>query len=263
MCNLYSITKGQQAIRDLAGAMRDLTGNLPMLPGVFPDYSAPIVRTAGDGARELAMARWGMPSPAFAIAGKKTDPCVTNIRNVKSSHWRRWLGVESRCIVPFTSFAENEVLPDGSRPPVWFAFDDSRPLAFFAGIWTRWTSVRKVRKGETTNDLFGFLTTEPNATVGAAHAKAMPFGARGFRGSDAKTPLPQSFLQREDIAPAGRMNLKAQLTRGAQTAERERFDEELGGTVLDRSAPCVLGQTRGHEYERSVCRGRGGAHSSQ
>jgi hypothetical protein len=42
MCNLYSITKGQQAIRDLAGAMRNLTGNLPMLPGVFPDYSAPI-----------------------------------------------------------------------------------------------------------------------------------------------------------------------------------------------------------------------------
>jgi hypothetical protein len=69
MCNLYSITKGQQAIRDLAGAMRDLTGNLPMLPGVFPDYSAPIVRTAVDGVRELAMARWGIPSPTFAIAG--------------------------------------------------------------------------------------------------------------------------------------------------------------------------------------------------
>ena len=28
MCNLYSLTKGQQAIRDLAGAMRDITGNL-------------------------------------------------------------------------------------------------------------------------------------------------------------------------------------------------------------------------------------------
>jgi hypothetical protein len=59
------------------------------------------------------------------------------------------------------------------------------------------------------------------------------------------------------------MNLEAQLTRGAQTAERERLDEELGGAVLDRSAPCMLGQTRGHENERSVCRGRGGAHSSQ
>src|SRR6202453_2601890 len=67
MCTLYSITKGQQATRDLAGAMRDLTGNMPMLPGVFPDYSAPIVRNASDGVRELAMARWGVPSPVFAL----------------------------------------------------------------------------------------------------------------------------------------------------------------------------------------------------
>jgi putative SOS response-associated peptidase YedK len=72
MCNLCSITKGQQAIRDLAGAMRDLTGNLPMLPGVFPDYSAPIVRTAADGVRELAMARWGMRSPWSALKGRNS-----------------------------------------------------------------------------------------------------------------------------------------------------------------------------------------------
>jgi len=174
MCNLYSITKGQQAIRDLAGAISDRTGNLPLLPGVFPDYFAPIVRVAGDGVRELTMARWGMPSPVFALKGRNSDPGVTNVRNVASPHWRRWLGVESRCIVPFTSFAENEVLPDGSRPPVWFALDETRPLAFFAGIWTRWTSVRKVKEGETTNDLFAFLTTEPNAIVGAVHSKAMP-----------------------------------------------------------------------------------------
>ena len=60
------------------------------------------------------------------------------------------------------------------RPPVWFALDESRPLAFFAGLWTRWRSVRKVKEGETTNDLFGFLTTEPNAEVKAIHPKAMP-----------------------------------------------------------------------------------------
>ena len=34
--------------------------------------------------------------------------------------------------------------------------------------------MRKVKEGETTNDLFGFLTTEPNAEVGAVHPKAMP-----------------------------------------------------------------------------------------
>jgi putative SOS response-associated peptidase YedK len=84
------------------------------------------------------------------------------------------LGVESRCVVPFTSFSEHQVMPDGSRPPVWFAFGEDRPLAAFAGIWTRWTSVRKLKEGEVTADLFAFLTTEPNAEVGAIHPKAMP-----------------------------------------------------------------------------------------
>ena len=173
MCNLYSMTTNQQAIRDLARAMTDRTGNLPLLPGIFPDYQAPIVRNQPDG-RELTMARWGMPSPIFALKGRNCDSGVTNVRNAASPHWRRWLGAESRCVVPFTSFSENEVLPNGSRPPIWFALNESRPLAFFAGIWTRWTSVRKVKEGETTNDLFAFLTTEPNALVGTFHPKAMP-----------------------------------------------------------------------------------------
>jgi putative SOS response-associated peptidase YedK len=173
MCNLYSVTKGQQAIRELSRAMNDRTGNLPPLPGIFPDYPAPIVRNQTHG-RELTMARWGMPSPVFALKGRNCDPGVTNVRNTASPHWRRWLGVESRCVVPFTSFSENALQPDGSRPPIWFALNESRPLACFAGIWTRWTSVRKVKEGETSNDLFAFLTTEPNALVGEFHPKAMP-----------------------------------------------------------------------------------------
>ena len=74
----------------------------------------------------------------------------------------------------FTSFSENAHVPDGTRPPVWFALDETRPLAFFAGIWTPWTSVRKVKEGKTTNALFAFLTTEPNKVVGLIHPKAMP-----------------------------------------------------------------------------------------
>ena len=174
MCNLYSMSKGQQAIRELAGAMRDTTGNLPMLPGIFPDYAAPIVRTGVDGVRELAMARWGMPSPAFALQGKKVDRGVTNVRNTASPHWRRWLVPAARCLVPFTSFSEPGLNAEGKSEPVWFALDDRRPLAFFAGIWTGWTSTRKVSEGEVTCDLFAFLTSEPNAEVGAVHPKAMP-----------------------------------------------------------------------------------------
>ncbi|GAN76388.1 SOS response-associated peptidase [Acidisphaera rubrifaciens] len=174
MCNLYSLTKGQDAIRALARVLRDEGGNLPPLPGIFPDYAAPIVRTGADGVRELVMARWGMPSPAFALAGKRVDRGVTNIRNTTSPHWRRWLGPPSRCLVPFTSFSESARLADGRSAPVWFALDDSRPLAFFAGIWTRWTSVRRVAEGEVTADLFGFLTCDANAEVAAVHPKAMP-----------------------------------------------------------------------------------------
>jgi putative SOS response-associated peptidase YedK len=173
MCNLYSMTRSRAAVRELARVMNDRTANLPPLPGIFPDYPAPIVRN-GPAGREMVMARWGMPSPKLALEGRNSDPGITNIRNMASPHWRRWLGSENRCVVPWTSFSEPERLPTGKSQPVWFAFDESRPLAFFAGIWTSWTSVRKVKEGETTNDLFAFLTTEPNAEVGAIHPKAMP-----------------------------------------------------------------------------------------
>jgi putative SOS response-associated peptidase YedK len=53
-------------------------GNLAPMPGVFPDYPAPVVRNAG-GERELIMMRWGMPPPP-----KSPWPPVTNIRNTSS-----------------------------------------------------------------------------------------------------------------------------------------------------------------------------------
>ena len=140
--------------------------------GIFPP--APIIRNSTEG-RVMQNARWGLPSPAFALQGKKADYGVTKVRNTASPHWKRWLGVDNRCLVPFTAFAENEVLPDGTRPPVWFALDDSEPVAFFAGVYVpQWKSVRKVKEGEVTVDLFAFLTTEPNKEVGAIHPKAMP-----------------------------------------------------------------------------------------
>ena len=110
MCNLYSLTKGQDAICrlfDREGGLADRTGNLPPLPDIFPDTRAPIVRRDGDaGGRELITGRWGMPSPTFVLKGRKTDPGVTDIRNTASRHWRRWLGPAHRCLVPFTAFSE-------------------------------------------------------------------------------------------------------------------------------------------------------------
>jgi putative SOS response-associated peptidase YedK len=66
MCNLYSITTNQAAIIALFRVVNRYVGNLAPMPGVFPDYKAPVVRNGAEG-RELATARWGMPSSQHAL----------------------------------------------------------------------------------------------------------------------------------------------------------------------------------------------------
>ncbi|AVX05982.1 hypothetical protein MXMO3_03479 (plasmid) [Maritalea myrionectae] len=200
MCNLYSMTSNIQAIRDLVSEIKswDDVGNMLPQPGIFPDYAAPIIRREGEHT-VLTTARWGMPGSSFVLfknaqkraqsiekkedreVGKEEfdellknepDKGVTNVRNTSSKHWKRWLGPQNRCLVPFNSFAEFNKSKGGN---VWFAQNEQRPLAFFAGIWVgEWTSVRKVKEGQVTADFYAFLTTEPNKEVGEVHPKAMP-----------------------------------------------------------------------------------------
>lgn len=163
----------------MARVVHDSTGNLEPDLDLYPDRPAPVVRNA-EGKRELARLTWGMPTPPQFLKGPDApDTGVTNIRNLSSPHWRRWLGVEHRCIVPATAFSEYGQQPDPvtrRKPLVWFALDDTQPLFFFAGIWTPWHgtrgSNRTPRPGR--HELFGFLTTEPNAVVRPVHPKAMP-----------------------------------------------------------------------------------------
>src|SRR5271166_1987280 len=59
---------------------------------------------------------------------------------------------------------------------MWFALSEDRPLFAFAGLWTPWRGVRGPKSApiEGEHELFGFLTTEPNAIVTPIHPKAMP-----------------------------------------------------------------------------------------
>jgi putative SOS response-associated peptidase YedK len=78
-------------------------------------------------------------------------------------------------VVPWTSFCEYaDTKP--RKTPTWFVFDDTRPLAGFAGMWTIWRGIRgtKTNPIEVEHQLFGFLTTESNDVVGPIHPKAMP-----------------------------------------------------------------------------------------
>lgn len=180
MCNLYTSTTNREAIRQFSlylAELRDAAGfNQPYF-NAYPNRHAPIVRLAEDGAPELIRARWGMPTPPQMLAGKNYDYGCTNVRNTASPHWRRWLGPESRCLVPVISFAEpnpSAKIEGGKTPNAWFALAPDRPLFFFAGVRTRWTGKRMAREDPAEHEIYGFLTTEPNSVVKPIHQKAMP-----------------------------------------------------------------------------------------
>jgi hypothetical protein len=147
MCNLYSMTKNQDAIRRLFNFDVDSTGNLPAMPGIFPDYAAPIVRNRA-GVTELTLARWGMPSSQFAQmqAAKKRaaklqdkgmqidfkellqmepDGGTTNIRNLDSNNGcAGWvLNRDAWCrLRPLASSIKLRVVTSGlrsTRPGLW------------------------------------------------------------------------------------------------------------------------------------------------
>ena len=195
MCNLYSMGKGRAAIVALVNAIYDQNGNAGPQPGIYPDYSAPVVIRTPEG-RVIRDMRWGMPSSKKALLDAATkradklrakgtefdfaellrlepDKGTTNVRNTASAHWKPWLGPANRCLVPFTSFSEPDQV-GGSLKPVWFALSEEEPLAFFAGIWTPHACVRKIKTGWEDVEAYGFLTTDSAEPVAAYHSKAMP-----------------------------------------------------------------------------------------
>ena len=169
MCNLYRPRQTASEIARLFetgrfAAVSDKTGNEAWPELAYPNRMAPIVRHGEAGQIEVAQAKWGMPTPPQYLKTAR-DPGVTNVRNTRSPHWRPWLRPESRCLVPLTAFNEG----------AWLEPVDPGVVMFFAGIEVRgWRSVRRVRDGETEDDLFAFLTTTPSAEIAAIHEKAMP-----------------------------------------------------------------------------------------
>ena len=102
------------------------------------------------------------------------DKGTTNVRNTASAHWKPWLGPANRCLVPFNSFAEPDQDHQRTRENIWFALDETRPLAFFAGIWAPHACVRMKTKGWEEIEAFAFLTTDSAEPVKTYHSKAMP-----------------------------------------------------------------------------------------
>lgn len=184
MCNRYRTEKANAALFEAFQDWREREQfdehgrNTPVPFESFPNKPGRFLYL-NDGSLALGEGLWGLPTPPNrnVTAGGKPkayDTGITNIRQADWKYWQQWLGVENRCLVPWTAFCEPDQV-GGSRKDVWFQMANGRELAFFAGghqVMSRQIRAKDPEPAE--SDYYAFLTTDANADVGQYHDKAMP-----------------------------------------------------------------------------------------
>jgi len=172
MCNLYSMTRSRDEVLRLFRVSQNMAAAFAPKPALFPGYEAPVVRIAPDGERELVVLNWG-----FMLLQKDKAPRrVTNVRDdtiLKSKFWKPSFE-QRRCLVPASSYCE----PKGEKPATWHWFalngDEARPLFAFPGVWTRYRGPLKKNGEPAEQEVFAFMTTEPNALTVSINHERMP-----------------------------------------------------------------------------------------
>lgn len=153
MCGRYSLTTPPEAMRRAF----KFGGNLPNLPpryNIAPSQDAPIVRVDANGARQLAMLRWGL------VPSWSKDPITTystiNARaeTVATKPAYRAAFKSRRCLVPADGFYEWQKVGPRKQPHRITLKDDS--LFAFAGLWEHW------EKGSEAIESFTIIVTEAN-----------------------------------------------------------------------------------------------------
>jgi putative SOS response-associated peptidase YedK len=79
-----------------------------------------------------------------------------------------------RCLVPASSYCE----PKGEKPATWHWFsingDEGRPVFAFPGVWTRYKGPLKKNGDSVEQEVFAFMTTEPNELTASINHERMP-----------------------------------------------------------------------------------------
>ena len=173
MCNLYSMTRARDAMLRLFRVSDNRAAFVEPKSSIFPGYVAPVVRKADDGERELVNLNWGFVLLQKGLAPRR----VTNVRDDKiltSKFWRPSFE-QRRCLVPASSYCE----PKGVKPAVRHCFavngEEERPSFAFPGAWTRYRGPLK-KDGNVDQEVFAFMTTEPNALTQSINHERMPVG---------------------------------------------------------------------------------------
>ena len=129
---------------------------------IAPTQEAPVVRVNAEGARELALLRWGLvPSWAkdLGVGNKMINARGESV--AEKPAFREALR-KRRCLVPATGFFEWEGPPGRKQP---FAITvPAVPVFAFAGLWESWRPA-----GGEPVQTFTIVTTDANEAVAAIH----------------------------------------------------------------------------------------------
>jgi putative SOS response-associated peptidase YedK len=128
---------------------------------IAPTQLAPVVR-ARDGARELALLRWGLVPPRANALTVGTRMINARAEGVEDKPAFRGAVRSRRCIVPATGFYEWKGAP-GRKQPYAITLPD-RALFGLAGLWETW----RPTSGEPV-ETFTIVTTDASPAVAEIH----------------------------------------------------------------------------------------------
>jgi putative SOS response-associated peptidase YedK len=129
---------------------------------IAPTQEAPVVRMSNEGAREMAMLRWGLVPAWSKDIGVGTKMINARGESVAEKPAFREAMARRRCLVPATGFFEWKGVPGRKQP---FAITvPERPLFAFAGLWETW----RPRGGDPV-ETFTIVTTDANEAVAEIH----------------------------------------------------------------------------------------------
>ena len=152
---------------------------------IAPTQEAPVVRVNAQGAREVAMLRWGLVpfwSKDLSIGNRMINARAETVAEKPSF---RNAFKSRRCVVPATGFFEWTGEPGHKQPFAITAAD--QPLFAFAGLWESWHD--KSQPDAPPIETFTIITTDANESVTAIHDR-MPVILPAGRVNDWLTAAP-------------------------------------------------------------------------
>ncbi|MFN4282806.1 MAG: SOS response-associated peptidase [Alphaproteobacteria bacterium] len=164
MCSRYSQTKSPAELAKRFKA-RQPKSNLQPRYNIAPTQEAPVLRLDGEGAREIALLRWGLvPGWAKELSGAPLINARSETLSEKASFRQSF--ERRRCLVLADGFYEWQKVgpaPHKTKLPWRFLRQDGEAFAM-AGLWDLW----RPAEGPALES-FAIVTTAANDLVAPVH----------------------------------------------------------------------------------------------